>query len=54
MDITSYLLGKQASGGGGGGSSLDWSAIGYNGEPQEIKDGYNYAVEIMENWAICK
>lgn len=46
MDAVSYLLGKQSSGGGG----LDWSAIGYSGEPQAITDGYNYAVEIKNNW----
>lgn len=50
MDVTSYLLGKNSSGGGGGGSDLDWSAIGFNGTPQGIKDGYNYAVEIMNTW----
>lgn len=50
MDITSYLLGKNSSGGGGGGSDLDWSAIGFNGTPQAIVDGYNHAVEIMNNW----
>lgn len=33
-----------------GGGGLDWSAIGYNSTPQAIKDGYDYAVEIMENW----
>lgn len=33
-----------------GGSSHDWSAIGYNGEPQNISDDYNYAVEIKNNW----
>lgn len=49
MDIVSYLLGKKSSGGGGG-SDLDWSAIGFNGTPQAIKDGYNHAVEIMNNW----
>lgn len=54
MDITSYLLGKNASGGGGGGSDLDWSAIGYNGRPQTINDGYNHAVEIMNNWDSTK
>ena len=50
MDITSYLLGKNSSGGGGGGSDLDWSVIGFNGTPQAIKDGYNHAVEVMNNW----
>ena len=50
MDITSYLLGKKSSGGGGGGSDLDWSAIGYSSRPQSINDGYNYAVQIMNNW----
>lgn len=50
MDILSYLLGKKSSGGGGGGSDLDWSAIGFNGRPQAIADGYNYAVQIMNNW----
>lgn len=49
MDIFSYLLGKKA-GGGGGGSGEDWSLIGYSEEPQEIQDGYDYAVDIMENW----
>lgn len=49
MDILSYLLGKNSSGGGGG-SDLDWSAIGFNGTPQAIVDGYNHAVEIMNNW----
>lgn len=53
MDLMSYLLGKQASGGGGGGG-LDWSAIGYSGEPQAIIDGYNYAVEIKNNWDATK
>lgn len=32
------------------GSDLDWSAIGYDSTPQAIIDGYNYAVEIQENW----
>ena len=50
MELFSYLLGKKSSGGGGGGSDLDWSAIGYSETPQAIQDGYNYAVEIMENW----
>lgn len=52
MDITSYLLGKNSSGGGGGGSDLDWSAIGFNGRPLSIKEGYDYAVEIMNNWVV--
>lgn len=46
MDITSYLLGKKASGGGG----LDWEAIGYSKEPQSISDDYNYAKNIYDNW----
>lgn len=50
MDITSYLLGKQAGGGGGGGSDVDWTAIGYNGMPQSITDGYNHAIDILNNW----
>ena len=33
-----------------GGSSHDWSAIGYSGEPDIIKDGYDYAVEVKNNW----
>lgn len=52
MDITSYLLGKNSSGGGGGGSDLDWSAIGFNGTPQSIIEGYNYAVQIKNNWVV--
>ena len=35
----------------GGGSGLDWSAIGYSGEPNiGIQDGYDYAVEVKNNW----
>lgn len=49
MDVTSYLLGKNA-GGGGGGSDLDWSALGYSGTPQPIVDDYNYAKNIYDNW----
>lgn len=33
-----------------GGGGIDWSEIGYSAEPQSIIDGYNYAVEIMNNW----
>lgn len=33
-----------------GGGGHDWSVIGYSGEPQEIQDGYDYAVEIKNNW----
>lgn len=47
MDLFSYQLGKKA---GGGGGDLDWSAIGYNNVPQSVEDGYNYALEIKENW----
>ncbi len=32
------------------GGGHDWSAIGYSGEPQAIEDGYDYAVEIKNNW----
>lgn len=49
MDIPSYLLGKKASGGGGT-SSIDWSAIGYNSIPNSIQTGYDYALQIKENW----
>lgn len=49
MDIFSYLLGKQ-QGGSSGGGDIDWSAIGFDGMPQAIQDGYDYAIEIMENW----
>jgi hypothetical protein len=49
MDIESYLLGKKSSSGGGGGG-LDWTSLGYNGTPQEIVDGYNYALQIKNNW----
>lgn len=48
MDITSYLLGKQA--GGGSGSDVDWSAIGYQETPEPITIGYDYAVTIKNNW----
>lgn len=33
-----------------GGGDIDWSAIGFDGMPQAIQDGYDYAIEIMENW----
>ena len=46
MDITSYLLGKNASGGG----DLNWSAIGYTERPVAIDYGYNYAKTIQQNW----
>lgn len=48
MEITSYLLGKKAGGGSGG--SRDWSQIGYSAEPQGIQDGFDYAIEVMNNW----
>ena len=48
MDLFSYLLGKNSSGGTGG--DIDWNAIGYNSTPQSIVDGYNYALQIKNNW----
>lgn len=48
MDVTSYLLGKQAGGGSGG--DVDWSALGYQETPQTIVDGYNYSLQIKEGW----
>lgn len=50
MDIVSYLLGKNSSGGGGGGSDLDWTVLGYSERPEAIDDGYNYALQIKNNW----
>lgn len=32
------------------GGGLDWSAIGYSEVPISIQNGYDYAVEIMNNW----
>ena len=31
-------------------SDLDWSAIGYNTRPQSIEEGYNYALQIQNEW----
>lgn len=53
MDITSYLLGKNASGGGGS-ADLDWTVLGYSKIPQTITDGYNYALDIKTNWTPAK
>lgn len=35
---------------GGGGSSVDWNAIGYSSDPLFNQDGYNYALQVKENW----
>lgn len=35
---------------GGGGSDLDWTALGYEERPEVIDDGYNYALQIKNNW----
>lgn len=51
MELTSYLLGRNASGGGGGGSTRDWAKIGYSSEPAYIQEGYDYALQIKENWS---
>ncbi len=34
----------------GGGGGLDWSAIGYSGEPDYIQEDYDYAKQIYDNW----
>lgn len=48
-DVTDY---EQAvvNVGGGGGSDLDWTALGYEERPQAIDVGYDYALEIKNNW----
>lgn len=46
LDGYSSLIDSIPSGGG----DIDWSAIGFDGIPQAIQDGYDYAIEIMENW----
>ena len=33
-----------------GGGDIDWSAIGYSEEPKSIKEDYNYAKNIYDNW----
>ena len=33
-----------------GGGDIDWSVIGYDGMPQAIQDGYDYAIEVKNNW----
>lgn len=33
-----------------GGGDIDWSAIGFDGIPQAIQDGYDYAIEVKNNW----
>lgn len=48
MDITSYLLGKKAS--GGGENKPDWSTIGYENTPSGIIDIYDYSLQIKNNW----
>lgn len=35
---------------GGGSGDTDWAAIGYDETPDFVKKGYDYAVEIKENW----
>lgn len=34
----------------GGGGGYDWSAIGYNEEPELFNNIYNYSKEIYDNW----
>lgn len=33
-----------------GGTDTRWQQIGYEGEPEAIQDGIDYAKEIMQNW----
>ena len=40
----------QAPKGGSSGGDIDWSAIGFDGMPQAIQDGYDYAIEVKNNW----
>lgn len=35
-----------------GGSGVDWSALGYSERPSYIEEGYNYGLEIKNNWDI--
>lgn len=51
MDLTSYLMGRKASGGGGGGG-LDWTALGFESTPEAIVIGYNTAKDIKDNWVV--
>lgn len=47
-DVTNYATANVNVPTGGG--SYDWSAIGYESEPQMISDAYNYAKQIYDNW----
>lgn len=44
MDITSYMLGKNAGG------DFDWTILGYDNTPETITDAYNIALQIKNNW----
>lgn len=44
--MSSVSITTNVSGGGG----LDWSAIGYSEVPISIQNGYDYAVEVMNNF----
>ena len=35
-------------------SGLDWTALGYESTPQGVVDGYNYALEIKNNWVTAQ
>lgn len=45
-DVTQYASAKVTT----NEADLNWSLIGYNGTPNFIKDYYDYAVEIQNNW----
>lgn len=47
VDVTNYASANVKI---AGGSGVDWSAIGYSEEPQFIQDGYDYAIQIKNNW----
>ena len=35
-----------------GGGGIDFTELGYDGTPKDIQDGYDYALEIKNNWDV--